>query len=70
MNLNMYQPRLISKLKFVLYFFPFPGLFFIIFLIFAGLGLRLGFWGWCFQLMGFGACGVGPSGFVGLGLSI
>ena len=21
------------------------------------------FWGWGFQLMGFGACGVGPSGF-------
>ena len=35
-----------------------------------GLGLRLGFWGWCFQLMGVGACGVGPSGFYGFGLSI
>ena len=34
-----------------------------------GLGLSLGFWGWCFLLMGFGACGVGPSGFFGLGLS-
>ena len=33
-------------------------------------GLRLGFWGWGIQLMGFGACGVGPSGFLGLGLSI
>ena len=35
-----------------------------------GLGLILGFWGWGFQLIGFGACGVGPSGFFGLGLSI
>ena len=37
---------------------------------FGGWGLILGFWGWGFQLMGFGACGVGPSGFFGLGLSI
>ena len=29
--------------------------------------ITLGFWGWGFQLMGFGACGVGPSGFFGLG---
>ena len=57
----------------------FPGLFLGIFLKnFAhlwwfgvrGWGLRLGFWGWGFQLMEFGACGVGPSGFFGLGLSI
>ena len=34
---------------------------------FWGLGLILGFWGWGFQLMRFGACGVGPSGFSGLG---
>ena len=27
----------------------------------------LWFWGWSFQLMGFGACGVGPSGFFGIG---
>ena len=48
------------------------------FLIFAhlwwfgvlGLGSYIGFLGWGFQLMGFGACGVGPSGFFGLGLSI
>ena len=48
------------------------------FLIFAhlwwfwvlGLGLILGVWGWGFQLMGFGACGVGPYGFFGFGLSI
>ena len=33
-------------------------------------GLILGFLGWGFQLMGVGACGVGPSGFFGLGLSI
>ena len=62
------------------YFF-FPGLFFIIFSYFGsfmvvwglgfwGWGLILGIWGWGFQLMGFGACGVGPSGFFGLGLSI
>ena len=37
---------------------------------FWGLGLISGFWGWGFQLMGFGACGVGPSGFFGFGLSI
>ena len=29
-------------------------------------GLRLSFWGWGFQLMGFGACGVGPSGCFGV----
>ena len=29
------------------------------------LGLILGFWGWGFQLMGFGVCGVEPSGFFG-----
>ena len=57
----------------------FPGLLFIFFSYFGsfmvvrglgfwGLGLILGFWG--FQLMGFGACGVGPSGFFGLGFSI
>ena len=48
------------------------------FLIFAhlwwfgvlGLGSYIGFWGWGFQLMEFGACGVGPSGFFGLELSI
>ena len=34
---------------------------------FWGWGLILGFWGWGFQLMGFVACGVGPSGFLGLG---
>ena len=59
----------------------FPGLFLIIFSYFGsfmmvwglgfwGWGLILGFLGWGFQLMGFGACGVGPSGFFGLGLSI
>ena len=35
----------------------------------GGLGLRLGFWGWGFQLLGFGTCGVRPSGFLGLGLA-
>ena len=35
---------------------------------FWGWGLILGFWGRGFQLMGFGACGVGPSRFFGLGL--
>ena len=34
---------------------------------FWGWVLILGFSGWGFQLMGFGACGVGPSGFLGLG---
>ena len=36
-------------------------------LVVAGLGLGLGSsdWGLGFQLMGFGACGVGPSGFFG-----
>ena len=41
-------------------------IFFLFWLIYGGLG----FWGWGFQLMGFGTCGVGPSGFFGLGLSI
>ena len=55
--------------------YVFPGLFFIFFLNFAhlwwfgvsGLGLGLGFWGWGYQSMGFGARGVGPSGFLGVG---
>ena len=34
---------------------------------FWGWGLILGFLGWGFQLMGFGACGVEPSGFFGYG---
>ena len=61
--------------KLVLYFF-FPGLFFIMFSYFGsfmvvwGWVLISGFWGWGFHLMGFGACGVWPSGFFGLGLSI
>ena len=61
----------------MLYFFPrFTLHNFFLFLLIAGglefgvLGLILGFWGSGFQLMGFGACGVGPSGFVGFGLSI
>ena len=33
-------------------------------------GSYRGYLGWGFQLMGFGACGVGPSGYYGLGLSI
>ena len=37
---------------------------------FWGWGLVLGYWGWGFQLMGSGACDVGPSGFLGFGLSI
>ena len=53
----------------------FPGLFFIIFcpfllilgLGFRGWGLELGSWGWGFQLMWIGACGVGPSWFFGVG---
>ena len=62
-----------------LYAIFFPGLFFILFLIFViyggfwvgvlGLGIGMGFGGWGFQLMGIGACGVGPS-FLGLGLRI
>ena len=45
-------------------------------LIYVGLGVGVGslgqgFWGWGFQLMGFGACGVRPRlGLLGLGLSI
>ena len=31
-------------------------------------GLELGFWGWGFQLVGFRACCVTSSGFLGLGL--
>ena len=34
---------------------------------FWGRGLELCFWGWGFQLMGFRAYGVGPSGFFGVG---
>ena len=37
---------------------------------FVGWGLTFGSWGWGFQLMWFGACGVRPSGFLGLWLSI
>ena len=33
----------------------------------SGLGSWIGFWGWGFQLMGFEACGVGLSGFYGVG---
>ena len=32
-----------------------------------GLGLGLGIWGWGFQLMGFWACDVGPSGVFAVG---
>ena len=35
---------------------------------FWGWGLGLGFWGWGFQLMGFRACGVGPTGVFGVGV--
>ena len=66
-------------LKFILYFFP--GLFFIIFsyicpfMVVWGFGvgvlkLVLGVGSWGFQLMEFGACGVGPSRLYALGLSI
>ena len=34
---------------------------------FWGWGLGFGFWGWGFPLMGFKACGVGLSGFYGVG---
>ena len=50
-----------------------PELFYIIFLTFAhlwwfgGWGLGISFCGLGFQLMRFGACGVGPSGFFGVG---
>ena len=61
----------------MLHFFPrvIVYIFFLFMLIYGGLGfwgwsLRLGFWGWGLQLMGFGACGMGRSGFIGLGLSI
>ena len=52
-----------------------PWLFFIIFLMFThygGFGVMVlsGVFGLGFQLMGFGAFGVGPSGFCGLGLSV
>ena len=51
-----------------LYFFPAVILcnFFLVLPTYGGLG----FWGTGFQLMGFGACGVGPSGFFGSWLSI
>ena len=46
-------------------------LYFLLFLlIYGGLGSYIGFWGEDFQLMVFGACGVGASGFFGLGFSI
>ena len=38
---------------------------FFSFLLIYSLGL--GFWGRGFQLMGFWACGMGPSGFIGVG---
>ena len=65
------QIRIINVIKYNLaksaIFFPRFILynFFLFWLIYGGLGLGLilGFWGWGFQLMGFGACGVGPSFF-------
>ena len=68
-----------AKIARHLYFFS--GFFFIIFSYicsfmvvkgsgFWSWGLRLGLLDWSFQLSRFGACGVGPSGFFGLGLSI
>ena len=61
----------------MLYFFLRVFIFIIFshWLIYGGLGfwgwrLRIGFWDRSFQLMGFGACGVGPSGLFGLGLYI
>ena len=41
--------------------------FFLIFAHFWGLGVELGFWDWGFQLMEFGAYGVGPSRVFGFG---
>ena len=60
-----------------LYFCP-RAILNMFFLIFAdlwwfgvlGLGLTFGYWGWIFQFIEFGTCGVGPSGFFRLGLSI
>ena len=68
------QDRLIGQsshtLLLTLYFVPRVILynFFSFWLIYEGLGFWgwgpiLGFLGWAFQLMGFGACGVGLSGF-------
>ena len=58
----------------MLYFFPRVILynFFLFWLIYGGLGLGsyIGFLGLGFSVDGFGACGVGPSGFFGLGLFI
>ena len=50
-----------NQLYFVSRFILFNFLFLLIY-------VGLGFWGWGFHLMGFGVCGVGPSGFFGLGL--
>ena len=55
-------------------YISFPGIFFLLCSHFCSFihGCS-GFWGWDlgylgdFQLMGFGACGVGPSGFSGVG---
>ena len=60
------HPRLFFFPSFFLYYFL---LFLLIYggLGFWGWGLILGFGGWGFQLMGFGACGVGPSGFFWVG---
>ena len=58
--------------RFILYnFFLFWLIFFFFLVFFWGLGgwgcgggvFILVFWGWGFLLLGFGACGVGPSGF-------
>ena len=53
-------------------FFPMVILynFFSLLLFYGGLGgwgPGLDPWGWGFQFMGFGACGVGPSGVFGVG---
>ena len=47
----------------LLYFYQGYSLYF--FLTYDNLGFR--FWGQSFYLVGFGTCGVGPSGFFGMG---
>ena len=66
---NFYYTRYIFCPRVILYNFF---LFFahLWWFLFGAWGLRFGFSGWGFQLMGFGACGVGPSGYFELGLSI
>ena len=65
--LPSFQWGFIFSQVYSLYFFlKFAHLWWFWVLGFWGWGLGLGFWGWGIQLMWFGACGLGPSGLLGV----